>query len=825
MLDEGLDNNTIHRLIGRSLFILCLQDRGALNEFLSDFSNGKYIKFIDVLKNKEHTYKLFKIINEHFNGDIYPITNLEIKKVTEKHLNLLYLFFYGTDLETGQMRLWPYRFDIIPIEFISNIYEEFFHYEGKPQLIAQQSTSSKTWVGTYYTPKFLVDFILNQVLPWDKIKFDSKVLDPACGSGIFLVQMYRRLIELRKKTFNKEHLEVEDLKEILEKCIYGIDINREAICITAFNLYLTMLDYLEPKSLWQKKGLFPTLVDHNLFPNDFFDSYADFNSNKYDIIIGNVPWISVDKESGLKAISYCKYNYKTIGDKQIAQAFLWKSLDLISDDGNICLIVSSKSLLFNISNKNKKFRHEFLEETNIKIIINLSALRHSLFNRSVGPAAIVFYQKKSKTMKESEHSILYVVPKPTPEIKYLGVIYIDQQDYERISLELALQDDSIWKISMWGTPRDMDLINKARSKGTLIDIVTKKGWEIGDGFQLGGGKQYNAPWMTEFLHLPTKSLNKFYISKNDLVQITNTIFHRPRNIERYIAPLCLIKVTLKEGDVISAYSDFNVSYTDGIIGISGKEVDKDLLKMICCYLNSKLAKYFLFLTCSVWGVERDDILKPDLLNLPLILPEKESDECNSLLTFYNNIVTDIKNNELSNINLYQDAIDLIFYNLYNLNELEINLIEDTIKYTIDYFQKKGYSIATSYVDKNMLVEYVENSLIMLNSFMKGSEKSFYSKIYIGSDELKIVSFMLKKTTNDKKIEIIQGNLLLNQTLNYLSSYFKEITRPRIIRIYDSRTIYIIKPNEKRYWTKITVYKDVDDTIAEIFEAWGKEESV
>ena len=80
------------------------------------------------------------------------------------------------------MCLWPqYAFDVIPLEFISSIYETFV-------------TKRASGDGIYYTPSYLVDFVLDRVLPWDGTDWDLKVIDPACGSGIFLVKAFQRLV-------------------------------------------------------------------------------------------------------------------------------------------------------------------------------------------------------------------------------------------------------------------------------------------------------------------------------------------------------------------------------------------------------------------------------------------------------------------------------------------------------------------------------------------------------------------------------------------------------------------------------------------------------
>lgn len=829
--DEKLDNKIIHSLIGRSILLLCLEDRRALQWYFHEFKGGKYAKngFREVLLRRDETYELFEFLNNQFDGDLFTVTEEEKKQVTDEQLRILRRFLQGTDLETGQTRLWPYRFDYIPLEFISNIYEEFFHYEKEPRMGARRQ------LGTHYTPEFLVDFMLDDILQWDTTKARPKILDPSCGSGIFLVEAYRKLITHEMQVQGKSNIGIEDLKRILKECIFGVDINGEAISITAFSLYLTMIDYIDLESLWKTKKIFPKLTNENLFPFDFFDATAPFNKMKFDVIIGNVPWASINKDSKTRALSFCRYSHNPIGDKQIAQAFMWKALNLSREGSKSCLIVSAKSLLFNRSNKNKEFRRSFLKKANIKTIVNLSAMRHDLFNKSVGPAAIIYYLKESFTKEKMQNSIVYITPKPSLETKYVGAIIINESDYAKIPIEKAIEDDAIWKIVMWGTPRDLELINRVRSMGTLGDIVKKRGWEMGDGFQRGGRDKNFAPWLIKYPHIPAKSLDKYYIHKNKLKKLPdNPIFNRPRTKKRYTSPLCLMKVTLKKGDLVATFSDFDVSYTDCVIGISGDSKDAEWLKILCCYLNSSVAKYFLFLTCSVWGVERDDILKSDLFDLPLVLPEENSAEYQEIVSIYDRIAKNLENSkELKELKEYRRQIDYIFFKLFNLSDIEKNLVMDTINYTIDYFQRRGNSLAIAPVDDDILIDYVQNIQFLLNSMVEGTGKTFYSEIYSGSEILKIVSFKFRKknsTSGESKIKVYDKDVELERILSDLSPFLYEercnkVLLRRILRIYENNGIHIIKPNEKRFWTRIAAYKDADITIADILAAWRDKKSV
>lgn len=157
--------------------------------------------------------------------------------------------FKGNDLGNGQSVLFDvYDFSIIPIEFISNIYETFL------------STKNKRNKGIYYTPLFLVDYIIeNTVL--DKLKDSDtcKILDPSCGSGIFLVESLRKLIE------KQDFVNSEILNSLVEDNIFGIDIDENAINISIFSIYITLLDYVEDFNNFK----FPLLKNRNFFKSDF----------------------------------------------------------------------------------------------------------------------------------------------------------------------------------------------------------------------------------------------------------------------------------------------------------------------------------------------------------------------------------------------------------------------------------------------------------------------------------------------------------------------------------------------------------------------------
>jgi hypothetical protein len=218
LLTQGLDRTFCHDLLARVIFTQFLFHRkdSSGNPFFSKTLLGKicneelqhvYADLPSILRNKEDTYALFRWMDARFNGDLFPGTvdqpdaereqawQTEKDAVQENHLQLLADLISGQiDTQDRQLQLWPqYSFDTIPLEFISSVYEEFLN---------EDRDSNKA----YYTPPQLVDYVLDAVLPWHGTDWNLNVLDPACGSGIFLVKAFQRLIHRWRRAHNRDPL-------------------------------------------------------------------------------------------------------------------------------------------------------------------------------------------------------------------------------------------------------------------------------------------------------------------------------------------------------------------------------------------------------------------------------------------------------------------------------------------------------------------------------------------------------------------------------------------------------------------------------------------
>ena len=225
----------------------------------------------------------------------------------------------------------------MPIETIGAIYERFL-----------KATDEQ--VGAFYTPRFLAEVVLDTALEKIPTLVGKRFLDPACGSGIFLVGLFNRIAEEWKQAnpAARNDTKARELMRLLRESLFGVDINETACRITAFSLYLAYLDQLSPRNIQQlqEKGrALPCLVapadrtsadaaTGNILRADFFSENALIPKD-VSLVVGNPPWGSVATKA-TPAGQWCKAHDRPLPDKQIAAAFVWKAPEHIADDGRVC---------------------------------------------------------------------------------------------------------------------------------------------------------------------------------------------------------------------------------------------------------------------------------------------------------------------------------------------------------------------------------------------------------------------------------------------------------------------------------------------------------
>ena len=797
LLSDGLSKPVANSLLGRSIFVRYLEDREVIKtEFFGRFASGQ--SFSDLLANsRTETYQLFDELADKFNGDLFPINGQEQHQVKPQHLQLLGRFLRGDQVSSGQMYFWAYNFKYIPIELISAIYETFLDDDRRRN-------------SAYYTPPEIVDFVLNEVLPFETKPQNIKILDPACGSGIFLVEAYRRLVTLQQHARTGENLTFDELRDLLMGAIYGVDLSEDAIQVAAFSCYLALLDFLEPKSIWEEVR-FPTLKGTNLFVNDFFDLEAPFNEQRYDIIVGNPPW-----RSSLTALAadYVRRNRHSIGDKQIAQAFLWRAPTLLADEGRACLLAPSKGVLFNQSGPNREFRRQFFTTNQITQVVDFSAFRRSLFRQAVAPMVAVFFQTGSST-DSGRNEILYLSPHPSPLSESLAGIVVFGDEVRRFPSQQVAGHPYIWKVALWGTPRDLGLIDDLSHRFPPLERVGEvRGWLIQEGVSVNGDSAHLAPELATMRYVPVEAVEPFHVSSGREDRIGGEVFHRPGNRKVYTGPHVLIRGgAVSGGFLASAFLPDDAVFKNGIIGIAGPPEDEVYLKVACAYVNSSLARYYQFLTTSTWGVERDVVRLTEYKSLPCAIPLEDKELLESIVDLVDEIQKPGTDRD------WLPELDDLVFRSYGLTSFERQLIDDFLVMVMDRHYQGLRANAFDPPSTDILALYAHAYADVFEN-TTGGNRTILPTVYAGATPYKAVSFRLAPTdTQVRQLRIASeqdlDDLLVNLEKIATEQHARSLYFRRNIKVYEPEGFHIVKPAERRFWTESAAFNDADETIAEL----------
>jgi len=826
---KGLKNKfIIHKLIMRSLFLFYLEDRKATSKDLYQSFLLKANSFFDILEDVGATYNLFEKLADDFNGSLFNFEENERESVTKEHLALIKNCFYDGYIDDNPVLFRDKLFDfsIIRIELLSEIYENF---------LSELDKKEKKNTGTFYTPPSLVELILNEKLPVknQESEYNVKTLDPSCGSGIFLVQSFKRLVKRYENKHNKKLNNFGVLVNVLKDNIFGIELDSKSIKVAAFSLYLALLDNLDPKTGWWNKTIqFPYLINdpedtslkeqgNNLFKRDTISDFSDIEELKnFDLIVGNPPFGTKNLLPTITA--YCK---KESFAQEMVLPFLHKAT-LLAPTGKIALIFNTK-VLTNTGGTYQNFRKWLFNKNYVEKVYNFSILRKApkfsggqLFGSAVGPISIVFYQ--NQIPENPKDTITYYAPKTYIKNDILEGIVIDSSDEKYLPrTECEKKDSKIWKIAMWGSYLDFELIEKLESQYKTLENyfeINKNDWIRGTGLHSPSEKQIKEnKYFTPSKVIDTSLISKYYTPKN--AEVNNFKIYRPTNELLHKSPFLIIKEGQKDKEYCSSIIDFN-SYH---MAYSIVHKDVKLLKSLTAFINSIFSNYYLSLCSASWGIERERVQSNEMLQLPAIVENLDEIHLNNLSSIIDKITT-IKKSDLliQDISHLEKEIDQIIYNdILKLTKDEQVIIQDTLDYSLDLFENQANSDAVKPILE--INNYTNRITKELNEWLDDVDLKVWATHYQidKSCPLYLVKLSFgneqKETTESKediRIELkILDKKLWNEEAKNL--YFR-----KKINYFDGNDVYIIKPNQRRFWSQTTAMEDSKSLLVEIAKGNG-----
>lgn len=727
--------NEAHTFLARVLFICYLVDRGIID--LSSYSycncspGAKLVDLLEPLKTeeaKEILYRIFNDLKAKFNGSMFEqVTKVEQHNLGEHHVELLIHFLRGHKLGSRQLSLgfWAYDFQWIPVETISAIYEDF---------LANEDQVGKQRDGAYYTPRFLAETLLDIAIQEDDSWENKKFLDPACGSGIFLVAIFNRLATrwLFRHPYCTYDQKALALLAILDSQICGVDISQTACRIACFSLYLAFLDRFDPPDIVgyvERVGRKLPRILHSdeedtpepdfpvIYRGDFLASNAPCTGN-FDYVIGNPPWVGR-------------------GSKQIAQLFALEIPKHLKHKGKACILLPSKVLFNSTANK---FQLQWLQSVTLEKVLQLADYRFILFKNAICPSVIARFTALSSD--QSNNDIVYETPKVRRIDLRNGIIPIAPRDRKRIPLNELLYAAKlgtapvVWKQHLWGTSRDVTLLRHLMEMPTLnecVDVLDElrksksersKRWVTGQGFKPYANLKQSPKdrnlvpitWSGEELLITPRELKKNPFPTSEYcTSLSKHLSEGNYRLDKlyskppeaiFTPPLILIN----QGFTEWSFFDYPIKFRHSLHAIAGPTEDEDLLLFLMFYLRSKLAQYFLFHTSASWGTERKQVNVHELLRLPFPLPgsddvspdaadivqlvakkarclkveleklsDKKSIRTEFKLTGGGNALERFRQKLIDDLDA---EINRLVYKYFDLIEQEIILIEDTIEISI-----------------------------------------------------------------------------------------------------------------------------------------------
>ena len=610
----NLARSAAQALIGRVIFTQYLIDR----EIISAARLRKmcsYGALPAILRDRSATAKLFKWLGQTFNGDMFPPSSAKTTPAAN-HLNRVADFLEAVDPQSGQLSFFPYQFDVIPVELISSIYEQFAHAE--PRANGQRTEALQN--GVHYTRLSVVSLILDEVMD-DSLSGRESVLDLTCGSGVFLVEALRRLVRLRMQGQAPTR---EVIRSTLYEQVYGVDTSEPAIRIAAFSLYLAALE-LDPHPQPPRALKFQPLIGKTLLVGDARtvepqgDGKAVLTTptgrKQFDLIVGNPPW-SFKGQIGTEVRRRTRAAGVPAQPRGEGLDFVLLATKFSHEKTRFGVILSATSF-FGRSGTGMAAAQHVIRELAPVTLVNLSNLSSWLFATATMPAVVLFARHRPKQRADQ----VTVVQIPwTPSGARTHSFEVAPSDIIKLSLGEIEKQPLKLKAAAVGRRRDLMLLEELTATHlSLGDRLTTLDTKFRDGLTQGSpaNQTLDARELGGLELLQSKDMQHFRIP-DGLPTYSRSKAQWPHPRDTYRAPLLIVKeMVVGHPRPIVAVADHDLVFTDSYFAAALPSNHKETAHLLAAILSSALASWFFGLTASEFGIYKRKLLMRDVGFLPV----------------------------------------------------------------------------------------------------------------------------------------------------------------------------------------------------------------
>ena len=855
---DGLSDSQAEALMAQVIFLCYLEQRGIVGDAYRRSHQLDVLEAYVSRQDGQGVDRLLKRLRADFNGDFLSSRDGGAppwSSLGQRAFWVIHQFLEAVDVETGQGSFWRYDFSHIPVELISGIYET---------LLKDRQGA----LGAYYTPRHLANLVTEQAFQSFADPSECAVYDGACGSGILLTTAFRRMLRYAEiKSCSR--LRFTERVSLMQRTIFGNDLDETACWITAFSLYLSLLEGLDQSdiSLLQtdEQLKLPKLIGPGLNIQkgaecgDFFSSKNPFaGSGRFDIFLCNPPWReSADSEKPTWE-EWCRKQEPPypIGRRQIAAGFAYRAMHSVKPGGVVTLIMPL-NLVIGASSQSCSFRQRLLEEAQIERVINFADVRRLLFPAAKHPCAVVCARPRPRaeaTISLTDEIVEYWTPKADVSLA-LGRLALHAVDRKMLRAREVYEMPYLLISSYWGERRDIDLLRQLQHLGTVGATMASREepWLSGKGFHAPNSSNPDRDLgpLQKLAFLQAERLPSSYpliAADTQLERVCDhfSIVASPggRNARLYQGPRVIFPDGLAEGHAVRAvYSDVPFAFTSSIGAIGGAPADAGLLKLLTAYLRSPLASYLMVMTgYSVIG-ERPRIALDDIEAFPFCAPEQHPDgkaaarivaTVSSLFDKLAKVPEWQRDHAYSSIN---DRLNGLVYDYFQLTTAERVLVHDTVQVVAKSIQPPDYDrLATPLLhrpDENEIKTYVAalaNELsnwrarnagkgtLEVRAVVDGSG-GFFGAVQVTTSHGR--NDAVELLTSRDAFQKLLGELHLSLGKHTAQTHPDDLFKVPNIMVLAGDSFFFVKPLRRRFWLARTALMDADHIVQTVHSAAWK----
>ena len=852
---DGLSSDAAQALLIQTMFIAYLEDREiATPAYFEAVSAKRVHSFSELLATGEVELlrALFRTLREDFNGDLFvaPCSfepQTQPPEIVSQNLSVLASFRSGREemARGGQQRFWGYDFRFIPIELVSAVYDRFLG----------EREDERRAKGAFYTPMFLADTVVSQaweVLP-DRVRAAGRFLDPACGSGVFLVRAFQRLCEHWRSKHRSRTIPWKTLLTLLGQ-MHGWDVNGGAVRVAVFSLYVALLEEVSPRdirALISRGKILPELWEKTLARRDFFTVHPE--GNLFDVIIGNPPWTS-RRGAARPSVRWSKDTGNPMPGGEDAWAFSWKALSHVTEGGVVAFLLPAMGFLHNHAQNTVAARNLFFRRCRVRRVINFADLRFQLFEKAHRPAALILYG-----VGESDafpYRFDYWAPKADLNLRVKRVISLSSADKLSLSVAAVIENPLVFKQRLWMREPDAKLFSYLARLPKLGDFVQEYGairrrrqeaagrWVIGQGYQPfnaddpddldaadgDDSASVTVPIASAYVgglpDLPIRAFTRLAQTADGLLPAPSSDVRR-RGFElgfdgaRVLVPR---GVETAQSRLRAAFCNEALTFQDIIQSIIVPDGEHDRAKLLTAILNSRVAIWYAFHGTASFGSDRPEVKQAELLRLPFPslsdVPNEAaaSHAAEKLIEIVDNAITRATRPfELTqeDPNLLRN-VDELAYAYFGLSKDEVALVEDAVEFIIPALQPhEGHFPALwGAPDRAQRATYAGTLAASLAEWFSG--QGIGTRLMACSPDLSVLRLHLGDDGDYEEDE----NGELTTVLGKLHEHINQPIDGNFqvmpdLRVFAGENLYLIKPMQLRFWLRSTALADADEIAHEL----------